>query len=86
MLYLVDKSSKMYKIKFLLKVRIFDQLNWKLPKLKVTKIESCQKSKLPKLKAAKIESYQLKVAKFESCQFWKLPKLKMNSALLAKSC
>ena len=43
-------------------------------KLKVTKIESCQKWKLPKVKVAKIES----------SKFRKLPKLKVSSAFFAK--
>ena len=47
---------------FLLKINSFDALNWKLPKLKFAKIESCQNWKLPKLKFAKIEI----------CQNWKL--------------
>ena len=50
--------------------------NWKLSKLKVVRIESCQKCKLPKLQVAKIASCQncklpkLKIAKIASCQSW----------------
>ena len=48
----------------------------KLSKLKVVRIESCQKCKLPKLQVAKIASCQncklpkLKIAKIASCQSW----------------
>jgi hypothetical protein len=47
--------------------------NWKLSKLKVDRIESCQNLKLPELriakfKVAKIEVAKIEVAKIESCQ------------------
>ena len=53
---------------FLLKVSIFDELSWKLPKLQVAKIASCQNCKLPKLEIAKIGN----------CQNWKLERLKVG--------
>ena len=53
---------------------ILGELNWKLPKLKVAKFESCQNWKLPKLKIAKIEN----------CQNWKLPEMKVAKLKVAK--
>ena len=46
--------------------------NWKLPKLKVAIIESCQNWKFPIWNLPK-----LKVAIIESCQNWKIPILKV---------
>ena len=65
-------------------------LCWKLPELKIVRIESCQNWKLPKLKVAKIESCQnwklskLKVAKIESCQSWKWIQHFLLSSQVAK--
>ena len=74
---------------------------WKLPKLKVAKLESYQSWKwflyfLLKIKLTVlmnwIESCQnwnlpsLKVTNYESWQSWKLTKLKVSSAFLAESC
>ena len=54
-----------------LPVNSFDELNWKLPKLKVAKVESCQSWKFPILKVvAKVEgefSISCQVAKLPSC-------------------
>ena len=69
----------MFKIKFLLKVSIFDELNWKLPKLKVAKIESCQIWMLPIESDLCISRHKLTVLMnwIESYQNWKLPKIKV---------
>ena len=73
---------------FLLKVNVFYELSWKLPKLqvaKIAKIARCQNLKLPTLEIAKIESWQswkwfqyflLKVSIFDKLN-WKLPKLEI---------
>ena len=58
------------------KILLENSRNWKLSKLKVVRIECCQKCKLPKLQVAKIASCQncklpkLKIAKIASCQSW----------------
>ena len=63
----------------MLKVNIFDELSWKLPKLQDAKIESCQYWKLPKLKFGKVESdFSISCLKLvflinwiENCRNWK---------------
>ena len=52
--------------------------------LKVAKVEGCQNWKLPKLKVAKIESCYFKIVKIENCQNQKLPKLKVSKLKLPK--
>ena len=71
-------------------------MNWKLPSLKVTNYKSCQFWRLPKLKVAKIESefsisfwklLSYQVAKLPSCQIAKLPNCqvaKLPSCQIAK--
>ena len=71
----------------MLKVSIFDELNWKLPKLKVGKIECRQNWKLPKLEIAKIESSKNESDLSISCQKLKIAKLKVakvESSQIAK--
>ena len=52
--------------------------NWKLPKLKVAKFESCHNWKWFQYFFLKVSIFdELKIAKIESCQNKKLPKLKI---------
>ena len=51
-----------------------------MPKLKITKVESCQNSSLPKFKIAKLENCQnskFKIAKLLNCKVVKLPICKL---------
>ena len=79
LLYLLDMSSKVYKISFWDKIDeitwIFIEIlitwNWKLPKLKVPKIESCQSWKWFLHFFSKLPSCH--IAKLPNCQVTKLP-------------